>query len=167
MLTLKKANTADSFREWQFVRQIPPDENGFTNPWYGVSHEDFVSLALPQMLDYEKGRNLPDGYVPETFLFLWSDNEIIGQFRIRHFLNEDLCEGAGHIGYFVRKEFRGKGFGREGLRMTLDVARRIVPEDEIYLRVNRNNPASLRIMLHNGGVIHHEDGQKYYVRIPK
>ena len=40
-------------------------------------------------------------------------------------------------------------------------------EDEIYLRVNKNNPASLKVMLHNGGYIEHEDEQKYYVRINK
>ncbi len=42
---------------------------------------------------------------------------------------------------------------------------RDMPEDEIYLRVNRDNPASLKVMLKNGGSIHHEDENKYYVRI--
>lgn len=42
-----------------------------------------------------------------------------------------------------------------------------VPEEEIYLRVNKDNPASLKVMLKNGGKIHHEDETKYYVRIRK
>jgi predicted acetyltransferase len=75
--------------------------------------------------------------------------------------------GAGHIGYFIKKEFRGRGYGKEGLRLTLQIARTIVPEDEIYLRVNRDNPASLKVMLANGGYIEHEDELKYYVRIKK
>lgn len=41
----------------------------------------------------------------------------------------------------------------------------IVPEDEIYLRVNKDNPASLKVMLHNGGYIKYEDDHKFYVRI--
>ena len=40
-----------------------------------------------------------------------------------------------------------------------------VKEEEIYLRVDRDNPASLKVMLKNGGYIHHEDEHKYYVRI--
>ncbi len=49
----------------------------------------------------------------------------------------------------------------------LQFARTIIPEDEIYLRVNKDNPASLKVMLHNGGYVEHEDDSKYYVRIKK
>lgn len=167
MLYLKEANREDAEQEYLFVRDIPLDENGFTNSWHGVARESFEETALKAMLDYSKGVNLPIGYVPETFLFLWEDDRIVGQFRIRHFLNEALEIGAGHIGYFIGKEFRGRGYGTEGLRLTLDAARRIVPEGEIHLRVQKSNPASLRVMLKNGGYIHHEDETSYYVRIQK
>lgn len=33
------------------------------------------------------------------------------------------------------------------------------------MRVNKDNPASLNVMMHNGGYIKYEDGHKYYVRI--
>ena len=167
MFILKEANTADAWEEWLFVRDIPADENGFTNLWNGVSFEEFAGSALPRMLDFAQGKNLPDGYVPETFLFLWKDDEIVGQFRIRHYLCESLRTGAGHIGYYIGKRHRGHEYGREGLRLTLEIAREIIPEDEIYLRVSKDNPASLQVMLRNGGVIRQEDENKYYVRIPK
>ncbi len=167
MLYLKEANYADAEKEYLFVREMPIDENGLTNEWFGISREDFENIALKQMIDFSKGLSLPEGYVPETFLFLWKDNEIIGQFRIRHYLCASLREGAGHIGYFIGKEYRGHGYGTEGLRLTLKEARKIIPEEEIYLRVDRYNTPSLRVMLKNGGVIHHEDNLKYYVRIPK
>lgn len=167
MLYIKEANYEDIEKEYLFVRDMPVDENGFTNQWHGVSREDFERIALPSMLDFQKGENLPEGYVPETFLFLWNDGEIVGQFRIRHYLCESLRTGAGHIGYFIKKEFRGKGYGTEGLRLTLQVARDIIPEDEFYLRVNKDNPASLKVMLKNGGYIKAEDENKYYVRIKK
>lgn len=165
MLYLKKANFDDIEKEYLFVRDIPEDENSFTNNWHGISRADFEADALPSMISWSKGEGLPEGYVPETFLFLWNDDEIVGQFRVRHYLCEALREGAGHIGYFIAKEHRGKGYGKEGLRLTLEIARTIIPEDEIYLRVDRFNAASLRVMLANGGYIHHEDEQKYYVRI--
>ena len=167
MFYIKEANLEDIEKEYLFVRDMPVDENGFTNQWHGVSREDFERVALPSMLDFQKGENLPEGYVPETFLFLWEDDEIVGQFRIRHYLCESLRVGAGHIGYFIKKEFRGKGYGTEGLRLTLQVARDIIPEDEFYLRVNKDNPASLKVMLKNGGYIKAEDENKYYVRIKK
>ena len=51
--------------------------------------------------------------------------------------------------------------------MVIEEAEKTVPEDEIYLRVNKDNPASLKVMLNNGGYIHHEDEIKYYVRIKR
>lgn len=167
MLYLKEPNYEDIEKEYLFVRDMPVDENGMTNEWHGISREDFEEKAIRQMIAFAEGKNLPEGYVPETFLFLWSDKEIVGQFRIRHYLCESLRIGAGHIGYFIKKEFRGKGYGTEGLKQTLQIAKRIVPENEIFLRVNKDNPASLKVMIHNGGYIEHEDEFKYYVRIKK
>ena len=40
-----------------------------------------------------------------------------------------------------------------------------MPEDEFYLRVNKDNPASLHVMLNNGGKIVSENEDKYFVRI--
>ena len=167
MLYLKPANYEDTEKEYLFVKDMPIDENGLTNQWHGISREEFERDALPTMISYSKGEQLPEGFVPETFLFLWNDDKIVGQFRIRHYLCESLREGAGHIGYFVHKNHREKGYGTEGLRLTLEIARTIIPEDEIYLRVNRDNPASLKVMLNNGGYICKEDDAKYFVRIKK
>ena len=166
MICLKAACPEDIEKEWLFVRDMPEDENGLINNWHGISREDFESKALPAMLAFAEGKDLPEGYVPETFFFLWDDDTIVGQFRVRHWLCESLRTGAGHIGYFIGKHFRGKGYGTEGLRLTLEEARSIVPEEEFYLRVNRDNPASLNVMLKNGGRVVAEDDSKYYVRIP-
>ena len=165
MIYLKKACLEDLEKEWLFVRDMPEDENGLTNAWHNVSREDFAEKALPEMIAFSEGKGLPEGYVPETFFFLWDDDTIVGQFRIRHYLCESLRTGAGHIGQFIGKPYRGKGYGTEGLHMTLEEAHRIVPEEEIYLRVLISNPASLRIMLKNGGRIVGQDEEHYYVRI--
>ena len=69
MLYVKKANLEDVEKEWAFVRDMPEDENGLTNAWHGISREDFGSKALPDMLRFERGENLPDWMVPETFCF--------------------------------------------------------------------------------------------------
>ncbi len=167
MIYLKKVNLDDAEKEYLFICDVPYDENGFINDFHGISHDEFVSSAVKQMIDSADGIGLPEGYVPETFYFLWDNDEIVGLFRFRHFLCESLRLGAGHLGYFIKKEFRGKGYGKEGLRQILQIIKHLVPEDEIYLRVNKDNPASLKIMLHNGGYIEHEDEYKYYVRIRK
>lgn len=166
MLELKGINT-DAEKEWEFVRNMPEDENGFTNSYHGISKQDFITKVLPGMAKHEKGEDMPDWMVPETILYLWQDETIVGQFRIRHYLNDALRIGAGHIGYFIAKDYRSKGFATEGLRQTLGVARTIIPEDEIYLRVNEDNPASLKVMMKNAGRIVDKTEGKIFVRIRK
>ena len=165
MIFLKEANFEDIDKEYEFVKDMPLDENGLMNQWHGITYDDFKTKALPEMIAYSKGEQLPIGYVPMTFFFLWDDEKIVGQFRLRHYLNDTLKNGAGHIGYFIKNEFRGKGYGKEGLRLIIDQSKKIIPEDEIYLRVNQDNISSLKIMIYNGGYIASEDDDKYFVRI--
>ena len=167
MLHIKKVNLEDKEKEYAFVSEVPEDENGFINEWINIPEVDFEEKALKVMLAQESGENLPKGYVPQTIFFLCDDEKIVGQFNVRHYLCESLVEGSGHIGYFIAGKYRGKGYATEGLRLTLQLAKSIIPEEEIYLRVNKDNPASLRVMQKNGGYIHHEDESKYYVRIVK
>ena len=166
MAVLKKAGEGDRQEEWKTMRDTPADENGFTGSWTGLSFAEYENDALPEMIRFAKGNGLPAGYVPETFYFLWEDGKAIGEFRIRHCLNEALRQGAGHIGYRIVPEYRGKGYGTEGLRLILQEACHIVPEEEFYLRVRRDNPASLRVMEKNGGQIAYSDERSHYVRIP-
>lgn len=90
-----------------------------------------------------------------------------GQFRIRHYLTDALREGSGHIGYSICKNMRGKGYGTEGLRLTVEIAKTIVPEDEIYMRVLKSNIASQTVMKKNGAYASGEDEEHYFFRIKK
>ena len=166
MLYLKAANTNDIEKEYDFVRDIPTDENGFINEYNGIERKDF-DKALDCIIANSAGEQLPEGYVPATTYFLWDDDTIVGEFQLRHYLCESLINGSGHIGYYIAPEYRGKGYATKGLAMLLDEAKNIVPEDEIFLHVFKYNPASLRVMLKNGGAIKDEDNDSYYVRIKK
>lgn len=68
-----------------------------------------------------------------------------GLFRVRHYLNDALRSGGGHIGYGIRDKYRGRGYATKGLALTIEKARELVAEDELYLSVHKDNPASLRV----------------------
>ncbi|MBQ2824470.1 MAG: GNAT family N-acetyltransferase [Oscillospiraceae bacterium] len=111
--------------------------------------------------------NMPDWFVPETFYYLWDNDTLIGEYRIRHYLTDALKAGAGHIGYSIKKNFRGMGYGTKGLTLTLELAKKIVPEEEIYLRVLKNNIPSFKAICSNGAYIADEDDTHYLMRIKK
>lgn len=165
MIYLKEANLKDAEKEYQFLKDTPVDENGFENKYYGFSYEDFAEKALPEIIKFSKGIDLPQGYVPQTLYFLWDDNNIVGLFKIRHCLTDSLKNGAGHIGYGINKNYRGKGYASKGLALAIEKARDIIRENEIYLSVHIDNPASLKVQLNNGAYIHHSDEKEHYTRI--
>lgn len=167
ILYLKEANMEDVDQEYDLVTNTPEDENGFTNSVFGCSREEFEKVVLPGYINASKGIGLREGWVPETEYFLWEDDTIVGWFRIRHYLTQMLANGAGHIGYSIKKEYRGKGYATEGLKLTVEKAWGIIPEAEIYMTVHKENPASLRVQMKNGAYIHHEDEREYYTRIKK
>ena len=164
MLYLKELDFTDIEKAYEYISSVPADENGFLNDLHGVPRVGFEAHIL-RLMHHAKGLDLPEGFVPETHYLLWQDGTPVGWFRLRHRLCPSLVNGAGHIGYSIREGFRGHGFGTAGLALLLEKAAEIVSETEIYLRANRDNPASLRVMLKNGGVLHHEDAEKVYVRI--
>lgn len=166
-MELRKINWEDAYAQWQYTTNLPKDENGLTNDFFGVSFEEYKEKVLPELISYEHPVNMPDWFVPETFYYLWDKDLLVGEFRIRHYLTDALRNGSGHIGYSIGKEYRRKGYGTVGLRLTLEIAREIVPEDEIYLRLLKSNTASLRVMEKNGGRIVSEDDEHFFVRIKK
>lgn len=166
-MELRKINKDDAYAQWQYTTKLPEDENGLTNPYHGVSYDEYVKRVLPEIISYEHPVNMPDWFVPETYYYLWDDDKLVGEFRIRHYLTDALREGAGHIGYSICKDMRGRGYGTAGLKLTVEAAKTIVPEDEIYLRVYKDNIASQRIMKKNGAYVAGEDAEHYFLRIRK
>ena len=167
MLELRKMNLKDIKEQWEYVTALPKDENGLTNPYEGITFEEYETIVLPELMMHENPISMPEWFVPETYYYLWDEQMLVGEYRIRHYLTEALKIGAGHIGYSIKKEFRGKGYGTKGLGMVLDVAREIVPEDEIYLRVLKSNIPSFKAISSNGAYIAGEDGTHYLMRVKK
>lgn len=167
MLYLKALNPEDAAEEYAFF-QATPSENGFMNDVYGVSYERFVREIIPRRLAFSRGEGLPPGYVPDTYYFLWQEGVIVGLFKLRPQLNEQLRNGSGHMGYGIRPEHRRRGYATEGLRLALAQLKAMpaFTDDEVRLSCSIGNEASLKVMLRNGGVIHRTDGEQHYVRIP-
>lgn len=163
-MKLIKLWDADLQKAYDLQNSFEKDEHGFINNAYGLSFEGFKSYVKTNK-DYSKGLHLPEGYVPATVFILEADGQYVGIFNLRHYLNDFLRNGPGHIGYGISPRYRRKGYATEGLKLVIKTAKDIIPEDELYLSVHKDNPSSLKVQLKNGAYIHHEDEKEYYTRI--
>lgn len=150
MIYLKKVNYEDIDKEYEAIKKFPKNENGFENEYYDVSKEEYKNKVIPNLLNRSLGIDLPEGYVPDTYFFLWDDDKIVGLFKIRHCLNDFLKKGPGHIGYGILKEYRGKGYATEGLKCAIEICKTLIKEDEIYLSSHKDNPASFKVQIKCG-----------------
>ncbi|WP_346026705.1 GNAT family N-acetyltransferase [Beduinella massiliensis] len=166
MRLLKPANLEDADQEYEALQWLAPHENGFETPCHGMTREAFMQDGLASLLHMARGVGLPAGYVPQTCYFLWDGEEIVGLFKVRPVLNEALRMGAGHVGYAILPEYRGKGYATEGLRLAVELLLPDIEEAEVYLSCESGNEASLRVQQKNGAYIHHADAGYRYTRIP-
>jgi len=166
MLEIRELNWQDADAIYQVFKDLPEDENGFMNPYHGIDKETFMHETMPNLINIANGINLKPGYVPQTYYFLWEENHIVGIYKLRHYLNENLRNGSGHIGYGILPAYRNQGYAKKGLALLLDIAKDMIREDEIYMASHKDNPASLHVQLANGAYIHHDDEEEVYTRIP-
>ena len=110
----------------------------------GTNYPRFVARC-------EAYEQVAEGYVPQLDFFLLRDGAtILGRSGLRLWLNPDLEDIGGHIGYRIRPSERRKGYGTRLLAMTLAEAR-LRGLNDVLLTCDSDNIGSRRIIEHNGG----------------
>lgn len=129
------------------------DEERYPFP-LDFEHADFAAM-LRRLDDFDQGRDLPEGFVPSSTYWLVENGELIGVSNLRHFLNERIARAGGHVGLGIRPGNRGRGLGVLLLGLTIQEARKR-GIGELHIHCHKDNAASARMILSNGGVLHSE-----------
>ena len=116
-------------------------------------------------VDQHLGRNLPDGFVPASFLVGELDGQVAARVSIRHELNDWLFREGGHIGYGVRPAFRRRGLATELLRQSLIIAR-AHGVDRALVTCDDDNVGSRKVIEANGGVLEDVRNRKMRFWLP-
>jgi predicted acetyltransferase len=120
---------------------------------------DLFATWVQLLLDYERGENLPEGFVPGTSRWVAEDGRLVGFVSIRHELNDNLREVGGHIGYAIRPSERRKGYATAATALALEECRRR-GIGHVLVTCDDTNLASAAVIERNGGVLEDIRGVK-------
>ena len=119
---------------------------------FGLGYEPGMPWAkyLDRLAAWRVGADLPEDFVPSTFLVATVQGQIVGRSSIRHELNEFLAREGGHIGYGVLAEHRHLGYATEILRQSLVIVRS-VGVDRVLVTCDDDNAGSAAVIERCGG----------------
>lgn len=127
----------------------------------------------------KKEETCPKYLVPANlYLCVKNGKKVVGMLDIRHYLNNNLFNFGGNIGYSIKPNERNKGYGTRQLKLGIEKCKDLLKEgilknDKILITCNENNNGSKKIIIENGGkyentVVHDKTRvERYWITLNK
>lgn len=164
MLELKRLSVDDGLDIYTMLQEIPAEENGLINKANGLTFDEYKEWLIVKQRDSEQ-EGIVDGWkVPSTTFWLYADGIPVEFGSVRHFLTETLRKAGGNIGYGIAPAFRGKGYGKELLRLLLNEAKEM-GIDKVLVTILLDNIASQAVAIANGGVVTERTDERVFIWI--
>jgi predicted acetyltransferase len=138
-LTLRRLSEYDELPFFQGLKAF----EGEDLDWYTFDWKEGMSFSelLDRLEKNEKGAELPSGFVPNTMLYGFVEDKIVGRLHIRHKLNDHLRFRGGHLGYAVAPNSRGQGYATEMLQQGLKECHGLGLEKVLITCGDKNRPS--------------------------
>lgn len=162
-----EAQLGEMIDEWKADQELNHTNH---SPW-AIFKNDYHDFDY--YLEHLEEKAPAEDRVPDSVFFLLDEerDRLLGAVNIRHELNEFLLREGGHIGDGVRPSERRKGYATEMIRLALEECRRL-GIDRVLMTCDKDNVASARSIVKNGGVLENEfvnsDGeieQRYWITL--
>lgn len=173
-MILRSLTEEDKLEALQAHKELALDDFDFLLGYFGTydENEDWPTY-LEHLDSMQRGENIPDAWVPATFLVAEVDGHMVGRVSIRHKLNDYLELRGGHIGYGIRPGYRRRGYATEILQRALQIVRDLGVR-RVLVTCDDSNVASAKVIEKCGGVLENiidiEDGQRlrrYWITNPE
>lgn len=134
------------------------ERDGHINGGGGLDRYETLADWLAWLEKMSRADTCGAGWVPSSTLLCvdLSARRVVGTVDVRHTLNDYLQQFGGHIGYAIRPDERGKGYGTAQLRLALDYAAARLGLARVLVTCDRTNAASRATILSCGGALENE-----------
>lgn len=164
-ITLRELSLEEGSDIFEMIQEIGPGENGFNNGLFQVPFDQYPH-EMEKLTQMAKGINLPPDRVPQTIFWLYADETPVGYGKLRPQLNEMLLQSGGHIGYVIRPQARGKGYGKILLQGLVEKACEMKLQEVLLTCHVSNLPSRKVIEANRGRLVEMNDSScKYKIRI--
>ena len=156
ILTLRKVHPSDLYAAAEYRAEFLANGDSMD----GCSHlRRFEDMAdwYDWICKAEHWDTCPENWIPDTQYISVrnSDGRLVGMLDIRHELNEACLNLFGNIGYSIRPSERCKGYAKIQLALAKQICREM-GMDTILVTCHKENTASSKTILHNGGILENE-----------
>ena len=166
-LVLRSIDAADihNIEIYNMLQSMPKSENGFENPGFGMSLEEFSNFINKSIIEISNP-DINNGRVPQTIFWFYEDDKPIGISKMRHYLNEKLEKSGGHIGYGIINGKRNKGYGKILLNKTLEEIKKI-GVSLVLITCDTDNIGSRKVIESNNGKLENivENECRYWIKV--
>ncbi len=161
MTELRRLSVNDGRDVYAMLQTMPGEENGLVNSANGLTYDEYREWLIKKQKDSEQ-EGLVDGWkVPSTTFWLYVEGVPVGFGVVRHFLTDALRKAGGNIGYGIAPEYRGRGYGKELLRLMLEKAHEL-GIDRALITIHLDNLPSQGVAKANGGILFDRNDERVY-----
>ena len=139
------------------------EESGDELHGYFFNRSMSIKQVVSTLKAWERGDELPDGWVPNSTWF-WENDEVLqGVINVRHYLSPWLEKNGGHIGYSVAPSQRQQGVATSMLKSALIKCKELgIPRAMVICE--SGNVGSVKAIEANNGVLEREEnGRRWYM----
>lgn len=155
---LKKLELKEPIEIFNLLQETVEENWGLMD---SMTHEKFPKY-LKEKYNEDLGINLKKGRVPQTTYWLYANEIPCGMIVVRRGINEPLLKRGGHIGYYIKKNYRRKGYGEKMLSLCLDLLQK-EGLNKVLITCNVDNIGSQKVIENNMGILENiVDGSRRY-----
>lgn len=161
-IRLKKLKLEEPIEIFNLLQEAIEEDWGLID---SMTYKDFTKY-LKDKYSEDLGINLKNGRVPQTTYWLYVDEIPCGMIVVRRRINEFLLKRGGHIGYYIKKDYRKKGYGEKMLSLCLDLLRK-EGLNKVLITCNVDNIGSQKVIENNMGILENIIGEsrRYWINL--